>query len=123
MDQRKLRGDLAEKIAAEYLDEKGYRILEKNWRCRFGEIDIVAESEAGVLVFVEVRSRYSVNFGEAIESVDHRKRQKVRSIANFYLAGLPTTGRGHKPMRCDAVIVKWLRPPDEFELIHIENAF
>ncbi|MFD0698402.1 YraN family protein [Paenibacillus sp. GCM10027628] len=84
-DTRKQLGKLGEELAEDFLRERGYLIVERNWRCRTGEIDIIAEFE-GILVFVEVRARKpSASFGLAKESIDHRKQLKVRETAQFYL--------------------------------------
>jgi putative endonuclease len=82
---RKQKGQAAEEAAVQYLSAVGYGILERNWRCRSGEIDVIAEAN-GRLVFIEVRSR-SKNLlqGTPEESVTARKIQQVRSTAEFYL--------------------------------------
>ncbi|MNI14357.1 hypothetical protein D3C73_676170 [compost metagenome] len=86
MDQRKARGSLAEQIAADYLIQQGYKVLERNWRCRSGEIDIVAET-GHTVVIVEVRSRRknSFTFGSPLESITSRKIKQVRDTAVVYL--------------------------------------
>lgn len=84
-DTRKAAGRIGEQAADQYLLLQGYDIIERNWRCRSGEIDLIA-SRAEELVFVEVRSRRrGGRFGTAAESVDHRKQQKVRSTSEVYL--------------------------------------
>lgn len=84
MDRRKLLGDSAEAAACELLRAAGYRILERNHRNRWGEIDIIAW-ESGELVFVEVRARSSSDFGTPAESVTRGKRQKLIRMARIYL--------------------------------------
>ncbi|MBE3557321.1 MAG: YraN family protein [Firmicutes bacterium] len=84
-DGRRRTGQRGETIAATWLQRHGYRILERNWRCPIGELDIVAE-EQGVIVFVEVRTRTTVRLGTPEESVDARKRDKLRHLALWYLA-------------------------------------
>lgn len=104
------RGREAEAFAAAYLQQHGLRIVNKNWRCRFGEIDLVAR-DGDCLVFVEVRARSSRNFGGAAESIDAAKRSRLIAAANLYLAriGLAT------PCRFDAVLIgatgapQWVR--------------
>lgn len=89
-DLRKRRGDLAEAEAAVFLERLGYRIKEKNWRCRTGELDIVA-ADGDTTVIVEVRSRKeNGRFGTATEAVTPRKCMQVRATAQVYLryAGL-----------------------------------
>jgi len=77
-------GKKAEEAASEYLSKKGYKIVARNFRCSFGEMDIIAE-DADVLVFVEVRSRRSSFYGLPQESVDWLKQQKLRRLASYYL--------------------------------------
>lgn len=104
------RGREAEAQAAIYLEKRGLRILERNWRCRFGEIDLVAR-EGDCLVFVEVRARSLRGFGGAAESIDAGKRRRLIAAANQYLTrtGLET------PCRFDAVLIgasgapEWVR--------------
>jgi putative endonuclease len=84
-DDRKQLGKLGEELAEAFLSERDYRIIERNWRCRTGELDIIAE-KANKLIFVEVRTRRpSGRFGSAKESVDYRKQLKVKETAQFYL--------------------------------------
>ena len=69
----------------EYLIERGYTLIARNWRCRSGEIDIIAEIDH-VLVFIEVRTRSSqASFGTAEESINYRKQKQVRETAQFYI--------------------------------------
>ena len=77
-------GRTGERLAAEALTRRGYCILEQNYRCRHGEIDLVAE-EAQDLVFVEVKTRRGAAYGLPEEAVTARKRQKLRDVASFYL--------------------------------------
>ena len=81
---RKALGELGEWWAREYLEQHGYRIRETNFRCREGEIDIVAEHE-GCLVFVEVRTKTGSAFGTPEESVTASKKEKLASVAMSYL--------------------------------------
>jgi putative endonuclease len=73
-----------EDLAAKALKKKGYKIIEKNYRSRFGEIDIVAE-EGGYLVFVEVKRRNSMVFGGSLQAVDARKKRHMVNCAAYYL--------------------------------------
>ena len=79
-------GARAEDYCAELLRRAGLRILARNWRCRHGEIDLVAD-ERGTLVFVEVRLRRSNLYGGAAESVTRAKRRRLLAAARLYLAG------------------------------------
>lgn len=76
--------DLGESIACRFLKKNGYKILEKNHRCRYGEIDIIAR-EKEALCFIEVKSRKSTRFGLPEEYVDARKQKKLLKTAMSYL--------------------------------------
>ena len=83
-------GLYGEDLACKYLQAQGYTILERNFRCRrFGEIDIVA-SKAGVLSFIEVKTRCSSRYGKPVEAVTLAKQRKIYRVAQYYLqcAGL-----------------------------------
>jgi putative endonuclease len=97
-------GAAAEDLAAAFLARHGLAILERNYRCRGGEIDLVAR-EGTTLVFVEVRYRRSRAFGGAGASVDARKQARILLAARHYLAG-----RGDVPCRCDVVALDALDP-------------
>lgn len=77
-------GNYGEEIAAKMMTEKGCIILQRNFRCRFGEIDIVAR-DGDTIIFVEVKTRRNKRFGEAEEAVDYRKQKKIRQVAEYYL--------------------------------------
>jgi putative endonuclease len=103
-------GDYGERMAARYLTERGLDVLDRNWRCDLGEIDIVAR-DRGCLVVCEVKTRRSTTFGRPIEAVDHRKLARLRRLAAAWLAdrradGSPVTGVA--AIRVDVVGV--LRP-------------
>lgn len=80
---KKSIGAKYEQIACDYLQEKGVAILERNFRCRQGEIDIVGRHE-GYLVFVEVKYRATQNKGSAAEAVTINKQKKICRVADFY---------------------------------------
>ncbi|MDE6455423.1 MAG: YraN family protein [Dysosmobacter sp.] len=85
MSGTKVSGDQGEALAARYLEKLGYTILDRQWRCRFGELDLVARSPGGVLCFVEVKRRGPGAIGLPREFVDGRKRQRLRRTANLYM--------------------------------------
>lgn len=91
-------GQRAEDEALTYLNGQGLRLLERNYRCRQGEIDLVME-EGNRLVFVEVRYRADPRYGSALESVDGRKRARLIAAANHYLSA----HRLDRPSRFDVV--------------------
>jgi putative endonuclease len=94
-------GIIGEELAAAALTDRGYAILERRYRTRHGEIDIIAEHE-GTLVFVEVRARASAEFGRAAETVTDVKKRKVTAMAVEYLA---RHGITHRPCRFDVVAI------------------
>lgn len=110
-------GKRGEDLAVSYLAGAGYRIIERNYRCLFGEMDIVAE-EGGTLVFVEVKSRRSDAYGDPLLAVGQKKQQQVSKTALHYLAEHQLR---HRPARFDVVSVKLLPEGHRIELIR--NAF
>lgn len=87
--ESRLLGRWGETLAAELLREKGFTILAAGWRCRFGEIDLIAANET-YLCFVEVKLRKSAAYGTAGAFVDRRKQEKLRLTAQMYLSEHPT---------------------------------
>ena len=85
MDTRLERGAAAEREAAQLLASAGYEIVERNFRCKAGELDIVAR-DGDVLVFVEVRSRSDGDHGDAVEMIRRGKQCRVVRVARYYLA-------------------------------------
>ena len=82
--KRSETGLLGEKLAQNFLKKKGYRILENNYRCRYGEIDIVAR-QGQCLVFVEVRTKNNLKFGTPEESISFTKVQHMEQAAEYYV--------------------------------------
>lgn len=95
------RGGPDESLAAAFLERKGLKVLERNYRCRFGEIDIVA-ADGAVLVFIEVRARRSDAFGGAAGSITAAKRRRLVAAARHYLAA----HRSDRACRFDVVLVQ-----------------
>lgn len=85
MSRTKSSGDQGEALAAQFLQAKGFTILDRQWRCRYGELDIVCRSPEGVLCFVEVKRRGRGSIGLPREFVDGRKQQRLRLAAAAYL--------------------------------------
>ena len=96
---KRFLGDIGENAAVRYLKRQGYKIIERNFSCRFGEIDIIAKDK-DYLVFVEVKARMSRAFGDPAEAVDLKKQQKIRDVAQLYLI---KTGKTEKNCRFDVV--------------------
>ncbi len=120
-DPRKRTGALGERAAEQWLTSHGYRIVERNWRCRLGEIDLIVEYGA-TIAFVEVRTRsaYAVPaFGVAVEAIPLRKQWQVRRVASVYLAAREQQER---QVRFDAIAVT-LEADGAACITHIPNAF
>lgn len=83
-DQRRALGEYGERLATRYLQEQGLSILDRNWRCRQGEIDVVAR-DGDCLVFCEVKTRRSVRFGAPVEAVTPVKAARLRRLAVAWL--------------------------------------
>lgn len=98
-------GRRAEALAAAYLARQGLTLIEANYRCRRGEIDLVLR-EGDTVVFAEVRLRAGSAFGGAAESIDPRKRARIVAAARHYLAGRP-----EPRCRFDVVLLERLDPP------------
>ncbi|MDF9392726.1 MULTISPECIES: YraN family protein [Methylococcus] len=95
-----LTGSQAESWTAEYLMARGLRLIERNYRCRLGEIDLVM-AEGSTLVFVEVRYRSSKRYGGALESVDRHKCRRLLAAVQHYMIERRVTGA----VRLDVVAV------------------
>ena len=111
-------GERGEALAWSYLKKQGYSIREKNYRTRFGEIDVIA-SRQGTLVFLEIKTRRNHNFGLPEEAVDWRKRQKMIRVAESYLQKKKIENR---EARFDILSVTW-DGVEEPHFVLLENAF
>ncbi|MBR5712637.1 MAG: YraN family protein [Lachnospiraceae bacterium] len=107
-------GTLTEERAVAFLTERGYTIVECNFRCRCGEIDIVAQKD-GYLVFAEVKYRRTTACGLPEQAVDARKQATIRKVAQWYLVSHRLSAE--TPVRFDVVAM------DETEIRLYENAF
>jgi putative endonuclease len=112
-----------EQLAAAHLLSKGMEILDRNWRCRQGELDIVAADEC-CLVFCEVKTRRSNAFGSPLEAVDSRKAARIRRLAMTWLSENPGVHADQRwtELRFDVVGVI-CRPGEPAEIVHVEAAF
>ncbi len=84
MSNYRLKGKKAEDIACSFLQRNGLKVVDRNYQCRYGEIDLIMQ-DSDTLVFVEVRFRNSSKYGDAAETVDKNKRRKLIFTANHYL--------------------------------------
>jgi putative endonuclease len=116
MDTRQRTGHHGEEIAASFLAARGYHIIERNWRCSSGELDLVA-TDGNVLVFVEVRTRSGLRFGLAEESITLTKQTRLIALAETYLQEKSLSTRS---WRIDVVAVQL--GPGLPQVKHIENA-
>lgn len=111
-------GKYGERVAAAYLQERGVEVVERNWRCATGELDIVAR-DGDVLVFVEVKTRTSAQWGTPAEAVTRVKANRVRALARAWLADHPHVYVG---LRFDVISVL-RRPAGAADVLHLQDAF
>ena len=116
----KANGDWGEAQVAAYLRDHGYRIDAAKYRCRFGEIDLIAH-DGGTLCFVEVKVRSNLRYGLPREYVTYSKREKLRTTAEYYLA----THDADAVCRFDVaeVYTDKEHSPEHTRIEYIENAF
>ncbi len=112
----KEKGDLGEKLAAEFLEKLGYTILERKWKYYRFELDLIVESQTHI-VFVEVKMRYSNVYGEPWEAVNKAKRKKICLSADAYIRQMQSA----KEPRF--VIVSILNMNGGTQILHLEDAF
>lgn len=117
MDGRGRLGRQGEEIAEEFLRARAYTIVARNFRCRAGEIDLIA-LDGPTLVFVEVRSRRGTLMGTPLESVDGRKQAQIARVAQHFLAG---RGGLEREARFDVVGIRFDVEPPAVE--HVQSAF
>lgn len=114
-------GIWGEEQAALFLEKEAYQILARNFRCRLGEVDIIAK-KAGYLVFVEVKLRKNKDYGEAREFVNYTKQNKIRLTAEYYLSARPWA-QTLQP-RFDVMEIYAPEGKDgAFHINHLEDAF
>lgn len=106
-------GDFGEKMACEFLKKKGYKLIAKNYKNKIGEIDLIMK-DGDYLVFVEVKTRATNQFGLPREAVDYNKLNKIKKVATAYMLA-----QGCYPCACRFDVVEVL----ENEVTHLINAF
>ncbi|CFY08331.1 Uncharacterised protein family UPF0102 [Syntrophomonas zehnderi OL-4] len=114
---KKQLGRLGEEIAVRYLEKEGYKILARNYRNRYGELDVICIKKE-VLVFVEVKTRRSNRYGSAEEAVTPKKIEHIKKVSLHYLADCHFK---YKEIRFDVVSILMLEP--DYRLNHIKAAF
>lgn len=114
----KKTGDIGEQLATEFLKKKKYKILERNFKNKIGEIDIIARLKKQI-VFVEVKTRSSLQFGNPSEAVNSHKQYKIRQVAECYLMQKKIED---SDIRFDVIEV--LEEDNGYKVVnHLENAF
>jgi putative endonuclease len=96
-------GEVGERLACRHLESRGLVVLARNFRCRSGEVDVVAR-DGDTTVFVEVKERAGVSHGEACEAVTFGKRRRIVRAARIYAA---SRGLSESPLRFDVVCIDW----------------
>ena len=109
-------GSAGEDAAAAYLTHCGMEVVARNWRCRSGELDIVAR-DGPVLVFCEVKTRRSVGFGHPLEAITSVKQARLRRLAGQFLH---ETGTAAAAVRIDAVGIVW-HGDDRLDIVHLRG--
>ncbi|MGB7980089.1 MAG: YraN family protein [Candidatus Nanopelagicales bacterium] len=117
MGDRQVLGQAGEDAAVGFLTGRGMTVVERNWRCRYGEVDIIAR-EGAALVFCEVKTRSGTGFGGPLAAITPAKQARLRRLTAAYLAEVG----GHRgPIRIDALGL--LRGPDgAFDVQHVRGA-
>jgi putative endonuclease len=125
-DKRRKHGQLGERLAEAHLTRRGYEIVGRNFRTRYGELDLVATGE-GALVFCEVKTRVAGSRGGPdgpFDAIGPRKRVKLRKMAGQWLAENASGSRPHaRDLRFDAIGVTVTPAGRMVALQHLENAF
>lgn len=111
-------GERGEDAAAAYLERSGMKIVERNWRCRHGEVDIVC-FDSDVLVLVEVKTRTTARAGTGEEAVSTQKQRKLTRLAREYVH---TNGLHETPMRFDVIAIRVIAS-DRAMIRHHKDAF
>jgi putative endonuclease len=100
---KRARGAWGEDLAVRHYRAAGYEIVDRNWRCRIGEIDVIA-TRGDTIVFCEVKARRGAGFGGAVAAVDHTKQRRLRRLAAMWLAEHRDDGP-HRHVRFDVVAI------------------
>lgn len=116
-ENRQTLGRRGEDHAAKYLISLGWKIVERNWRCREGELDIVAFDGDRTIVFVEVKTRAGLGFGSPLESITYKKVRTLMALAYRWLKSHDLRARS---IRVDAIGIL-MRPGREPELNHVRG--
>lgn len=116
MDTRRQLGNKGEQLAARFLVKESYKIIERQWRCRYGEIDLIARDSSGELVFVEVKYRESLRSGYPEESITQMKLLHMQRAAGMYLS---QTHQESTPHRFDIIAIT--QTEDRIDIQHAKG--
>ena len=120
MPGKKELGRAGEETAKKYLIKNGYDILESNFRCRCGEIDLIVEGE-DYIIFVEVKTRTNSNYGFPVESINYKKRHSIINTAKTYISYKNIKDSN---LRFDVIeVITNAEKPEKNNINHIKNAF
>jgi len=114
---RRALGAAGEQAAARWYEAAGYEVIDRNWRVREGELDLVVLAPDGAVVFCEVKTRTSDRFGAPVEAVTATKQRRIRTLAAQWLAAHPGVGHG---IRFDVAAV--LAPPEGPAVVEVVQA-
>jgi len=117
MTSRNELGALGEQVAVDHLRNAGLRIVARNWRCRYGELDVIADDASGTVVFVEVKTRSGDGFGGVEQAVTPQKVRRIRRLAGLWLAGQDARWA---QVRIDVIGVRVGRGPRP-EVLHLRG--
>lgn len=121
MTSRQSLGRWGESLAAEYLEKQGYSILSRNYRTPYGEIDLIAEiAHPQTIVFIEVKTRRTRDFGMPEDSVNSRKQNHLLSAVEHYLQQHPEFNGA---TRVDVIAIQRYQADQPPVITHFENAF
>ena len=117
MNLKQLLGKSGEEIAAEYLENKGYNIIDRNFRCVLGEIDLIVKRK-GILTFVEVKTRRKNTFGSPADAITYIKRKHMYKAAEYYIL---KNKIAKKDITLDVVEI-YANSEKDIKIIHLERA-
>ncbi|MGE5581122.1 MAG: YraN family protein [Bacillota bacterium] len=115
---KKALGDWGEHLAADYLKNQGYLLIANNYRCPYGEIDLIAR-EGPIWCFIEVKTRMGLSFGYGYQGVTRTKQKHIIKVAQYYLN---RAGLYEAPARFDIVSIDFVAV-DQYRIELIRNAF
>ena len=113
------KGEAGEKIAKEFLEKLGYKIIAANFRKKCGEIDIIADKDKNNIYFIEVKSRFQNNFGTPLEAVCSKKIDKIAKVSELFLLEY---AKKPKSINYGIISIEFL-PNSSLKLIFFENGF